>query len=61
MPENGGSREECLYCHSNNLGIADRPCPVCGAWKVQSKEAKKEEEDYFFWEKIDPDYLAVYP
>lgn len=61
MSVNGGQREECLYCHGNKLGIGDRPCPVCGTWKVQPQEAKEEKEGYFFWEKADPDYLAAYP
>ena len=61
MSQNGGAREECLYCHGNKLRIADRPCPVCGAWKVQPKEAKEEKEDYFFGAKFDPDFYPAYP
>lgn len=61
MSENGGPREECLYCHSNNLAIADRACPVCGAWKARPLEAKEQKEDNFFWEKFDPDFLPAYP
>jgi hypothetical protein len=61
MSENGSPREECLYCHSNNLGIADRPCPVCGTWKERPQEAKEEREEYFFGLKIDPHFYPAYP
>lgn len=61
MSENGSLREECLYCHSDELGFANCPCPVCCAWKLPPKEVKEEEEDYFFWTKIDPDFLPAYP
>ncbi len=61
MSENGSQREECLYCHNNNLVFADGACPVCGAWKVQPEEAREAKEAHFFWEKFDPDYLPAYP
>ncbi len=61
MSENGGAREECLYCHSNNLTMSDRPCPVCGAWKAQPEEAKEAKEAYFFTDKFDSDFLPAYP